>query len=79
MEVKGSTPTGGTCPNDFSNTIEQDIRTQGALSSKYWYQTGGRITRTGLQQQRRENVIGSNHWVVLISSGLNRDILLYSG
>ena len=26
--VEGSTPTGGTCPNDFSDPIDQDIRTQ---------------------------------------------------
>ena len=31
-EVEGSTPTGGTCPNDFSDPIDQDIRTQWALS-----------------------------------------------
>ena len=28
FEVEGSTPTGGTCPNDFSHPIDQDIRTQ---------------------------------------------------
>ena len=28
QEVEGSTPTGGTCPNDFSDPIDQDIRTQ---------------------------------------------------
>ena len=33
-EVEGSTPTGGTCPNDFSDPIGQDIRTQWALSWK---------------------------------------------
>ena len=27
-QVEGSTPTGGTCPNDFSDPIDQDIRTQ---------------------------------------------------
>ena len=32
--VEGSTPTGGTCPNDFSDPIDQDIRTQWALSWK---------------------------------------------
>ena len=32
QEVEGSTPTGGTCPNDFSDPIDQDIRTQWALS-----------------------------------------------
>ena len=32
--VKGSTPTGGTCLNDFSDPIDQDIRTQCALSWK---------------------------------------------
>ena len=26
--VEGSTPYGGTCPNDFSDPIDQDIRTQ---------------------------------------------------
>ena len=31
---RGSTPTGGTCPNDFSDPIDQDIRTQWALSWK---------------------------------------------
>ena len=29
-----STPTGGTCPNDFSDPIDQNIRTQCALSWK---------------------------------------------
>ena len=33
-EVEGSTPTGGTCPNDFSDPIDQDIRTHLALSWK---------------------------------------------
>ena len=32
--VEGSTPTGGTCLNDFSDPIDQDIRTQWALSWK---------------------------------------------
>ena len=32
--VEGSTPTGGTCRNDFSDPIDQDIRTQWALSWK---------------------------------------------
>ena len=32
--IEGSTPTGGTCPNDFSDPIDQDIRTQWALSWK---------------------------------------------
>ena len=32
QEVEGSTPTGGTCPNDFSDPTDQDIRTQWALS-----------------------------------------------
>ena len=31
---RGSTPTGGTCPNDFSDPIDQGIRTQWALSWK---------------------------------------------
>ena len=34
QEVEGSTPTGGTCPNDFSDPMDQDIRTQWALSWK---------------------------------------------
>ena len=34
QEVEGSTPTGGTCPNDFSDQIDQDICTQWALSWK---------------------------------------------
>ena len=34
QDVKGSTPTRGTCPNDFSDPIDQDIRTQWALSWK---------------------------------------------
>ena len=34
QEVEGSTPTGGTCPNNFSDPIDQDIRTQWALSWK---------------------------------------------
>ena len=33
QEVEGSTPAGGTCPNDFSDPIDQDI-TQWALSWK---------------------------------------------
>ena len=32
QEVQGSTPTGGTCPNNFFDPIDQDIRTQCALS-----------------------------------------------
>ena len=28
QEVEGSTPTGGTSPNDFSDPVDQDIRTQ---------------------------------------------------
>ena len=32
--VEGSTPTGGTCPNDFSDPLEQNIRTQCALTWK---------------------------------------------
>ena len=32
--VEGSTPTGGTCQNDFSNPIDQDIHSQCALSWK---------------------------------------------
>ena len=32
--VEGSTPTGGTCQNDFSNPVDQDIHTQCALSWK---------------------------------------------
>ena len=31
---RGSTPTGGSCPNKFSDPIDQDIRTQCALSWK---------------------------------------------
>ena len=34
QEVEGSTPTGGTCPSDFTDPIDQDIRTQSALSWK---------------------------------------------
>ena len=34
QEVEGLTPTGGTCPNDFSDPIDQDNRTQCALSWK---------------------------------------------
>ena len=34
QEVEGSTPTGGTCLNDFSNPVDQDIHTQWALSWK---------------------------------------------
>ena len=34
QEVEGSTPTGGTCQNDFSDPTDQDIRTQWALSWK---------------------------------------------
>ena len=35
QEVEGSTPSGGTCPNDFSNPIDQYIRTKRALSWKW--------------------------------------------
>ena len=41
-EVESSTPTGGTCPNDFSDLIDPDIRTRYAFSWKKWYQSGGR-------------------------------------
>ena len=34
QEVEGLTPTRGTCPNDFSDPIDQDICTQWALSWK---------------------------------------------
>ena len=34
QEVEGSTPTGGTCPNDFSDPVDKDICTQSALSWK---------------------------------------------
>ena len=34
QEVEGSSPIGGTCPNDFSDAIDQDISTQYALSWK---------------------------------------------
>ena len=34
QEVEGSTPTGSTCPNEFSEPIDQDIRTQCTLSWK---------------------------------------------
>ena len=34
QEVKGSTPTGGTCPKDFSDPVDQDIHTQCARSWK---------------------------------------------
>ena len=34
QKVEGSTPTGGTCPDDFADPIDQDIRTYGALSWK---------------------------------------------
>ena len=40
QEVEGSTPTGGTNPNDFSNPIDQHIRTQLALS---WKKSGIRV------------------------------------
>ena len=30
QEVEGSTPTGATCPNDFPDPKDQDIRTQWA-------------------------------------------------
>ena len=32
--VEGSTPSGGTCPEDFSDPVDQDIRTQCGLSWK---------------------------------------------
>ena len=35
QEVEGSTPSGGTCLNDFSNPIDQYIRTKRALSWKW--------------------------------------------
>ena len=34
QEVESSTPTGDTCPNNFSDPIDQDTRTQWALSWK---------------------------------------------
>ena len=34
QEVEGSTPTGGTCPNIFSEPVDQNIRSQCALSWK---------------------------------------------
>ena len=34
QEVEGSTPTRGTCRNDFSDPLDQDIHTQWALSWK---------------------------------------------
>ena len=34
QEGEGSTPTGGTYPNDFSDPIDQDIRTQCASGWK---------------------------------------------
>ena len=34
QEVEGSTPTGDTCSNDFSDPTDKDIRTQLALSWK---------------------------------------------
>ena len=34
QEIEGSTPTDGTCPNTFSDPIDQDIHTQCALSWK---------------------------------------------
>ena len=34
QEIVGSNPTGNTCPNDFSDPIDQAIRTQCALSWK---------------------------------------------
>ena len=34
QEVEGSTPTGDTCPNNFSDPIDQDIHTHWALSWK---------------------------------------------
>ena len=39
-EVEGSTPTGDTCPNDFSDPIDLDIYTQCALS---WKNNGIRV------------------------------------
>ena len=35
QEVEGLTPSGGTCPYDFSNPIDQYIRTKRALSWKW--------------------------------------------
>ena len=35
QEVEGSTPSGGSCPNDFSNPIDQYIGTKCALSRKW--------------------------------------------
>ena len=35
QDVEGSTPSSGTCPNDFSNPTDQYIRTKCALSGKW--------------------------------------------
>ena len=42
QEVEGLTSTGGTCPNDFFDPIDQDTRTQCTMSWKKWFQSGGR-------------------------------------
>ena len=46
-------PTGGTCPNDFSNPIDQDIHTHCAVSWKKWYQSSVGDCSVSERQQRR--------------------------
>ena len=55
--IEGSTPTGGTCPNDFSDPIGQDIHTQCALSCFELENSGirvavGECSVTGRRQWR---------------------------
>ena len=52
QEVEGLTPTGGTCPNDFADPIDQNIHTQCALSWKIVVSEWGSVIAMSL------NVVG---------------------
>ena len=48
QEVEGLTPTGGSCLNNFSNPIDQDIYTQYALSWKIVVSEGRSVIAVSL-------------------------------
>ena len=48
QEVEGLTPTGGTCPTDFSNPVDQDIRIVCALSWKILVSEWGSVIAVSL-------------------------------
>ena len=55
--VEDLTPTGGTCPNDFSNPIDQNIHTWCALSQKIAVLEWGLVIAVSL------NVGGGIHFI----------------